>query len=134
MLCQATQVGWVTVKSSDKTWPTGEGNANQLHYSCLKNPMDSMKRQKDMTPEDKPPGQKVFNMLLGKSEGQLLIVPVRMKHLGQSRNDAQLWVCLVVKVQCYKEQYCTGTRNVRSMNQGKPDIVKQEVARKTLIS
>ena len=55
MLCQATQVGWVTVKSSDKTWPTGEGNANQLHYSCLKNPMDSMKRQKDMTPGDKPP-------------------------------------------------------------------------------
>ena len=115
------------MKSSDKTWSTGNRNGNPLHYSCLKNPMDSMKRQKDMTPEDKPPGQKVFNMLLGKSEGQLLIVPVRMKHLGQSRNDAQLWVCLVVKVQCYKEQYCTGTRNVRSMNQGKLEMVKQEI-------
>ena len=37
-------------------------------------------------------------MLLGKSGGQLLIVPERMKQLGQSRNDAVLWMCLVVKV------------------------------------
>ena len=33
------------------------------------------------------------------------------------------------KVQCYKEQYCTGTRNVRSMNQGKLEVVKQEMVR-----
>ena len=51
-------------------------------------------------------------------------------------NDAQLWMCLVVEVsggkskgQCYKEQYCKGTWNVRSMNQGKLDMVKQEMAR-----
>ena len=33
------------------------------------------------------------------------------------------------KVRCCKEQYCTGTWNVRSMNQGKLEVVKQEVAR-----
>ena len=33
------------------------------------------------------------------------------------------------KVQCCKEQYCIGTWNVRSMNQGKFDLVKQEMAR-----
>ena len=33
------------------------------------------------------------------------------------------------KVQCYKEQYCTGTWNIRSMNQGKLEVVKQEMAR-----
>ena len=33
------------------------------------------------------------------------------------------------KVQCYKEQYCIGTWNVRSMNQGKSKVVKQEMAR-----
>ena len=38
------------------------------------------------------------NVLLGKNEGQLLIDTERMKQLGQSRNDAQLWMCLVVKV------------------------------------
>ena len=33
------------------------------------------------------------------------------------------------KIQCYKEQYCIGTWNVRSMNQGKLEVVKQEMAR-----
>ena len=33
------------------------------------------------------------------------------------------------KVRCYKEQYCIGTWNVRSMNQGKLEMVKQEMAR-----
>ena len=33
------------------------------------------------------------------------------------------------KVQCYKEQYCIETWNVRSMNQGKLEVVKQEMAR-----
>ena len=33
------------------------------------------------------------------------------------------------KVWCYKEQYCIGTWNIRSMNQGKLEVVKQEMAR-----
>ena len=33
------------------------------------------------------------------------------------------------KVRCYKEQYCLGTWNVRSMNQSKLEVVKQEMAR-----
>ena len=45
-----------------------------------------------------PPGQKVSNMLLGKSRGQLQIAPERMNWLGQSGDDAHLWMCLVVKV------------------------------------
>ena len=60
--------------------------------------MDSMKRQKCMTMEDEPPGQKGSNILLGKSREQLLIAPERMKRLGQSGNDTRLWMCLVVKV------------------------------------
>ena len=44
----ATQHGQVIVKSSDKTWSTGEGNGKPLQYSCLENPMNSKKRQKDM--------------------------------------------------------------------------------------
>ena len=60
--------------------------------------MNSMNRQKDTTLEYEPPGWKVFNILLGKSGRQLLIAPEGMTQLGQSRNDAQLWMCLVVKV------------------------------------
>ena len=79
-------------------WSTGGGKGKPLQCFCQKNPMDTMKRQKDMTPEDEPPGWKVSNMLLGKSRGQLLIAPERIKWLGQSGNDIQLWMCLVVKV------------------------------------
>ena len=52
---RATQDGQVMVKGSDKTWPTGEGNGKPLQYSCLEDPMNSMKRQKDMTLKDKLP-------------------------------------------------------------------------------
>ena len=45
---KATQDGRVIVESSDKTWSSGEGNGKPLQYSCPENPMNSMKRQKDM--------------------------------------------------------------------------------------
>ena len=61
--------------------------------------MNSMKREKHMTPKDEPlPGWKVSSMLLGKNREQLLIAPERMKWLGQSGNETLLWMCLVVKV------------------------------------
>ena len=43
------------VESSDKTWSTGEGNGKLLQYSCLENPMNSMKRQKGRTLKDELP-------------------------------------------------------------------------------
>ena len=55
MLCRATQDGWVMVKSSDKMWFTGDGNGKPLQYSCLENPINSMKRHKDRTLIDELP-------------------------------------------------------------------------------
>ena len=52
---RATQDEQVIVESSDKTWSTGEGNGKLLQYSCLENPMNSMKRQKDRTLKDELP-------------------------------------------------------------------------------
>ena len=43
----ASQDGWVMVERSDRMCSTGEGNGKPLQYSCLKNPMNSMKRQND---------------------------------------------------------------------------------------
>ena len=43
------------VESSDKMWSTGEGNGKPLQNSCLENPMNSMKRQKDRTLKDELP-------------------------------------------------------------------------------
>ena len=47
MPCGATQDGRVMVERSDRTWSTGKGNGKSLQYSCLENPMNSMKRQHD---------------------------------------------------------------------------------------
>ena len=55
MPCRATQDRQVMVESSDKMWSTGEGNGKPLQYSCLENPMNSMKRQKDRTLKDELP-------------------------------------------------------------------------------
>ena len=55
MPCRATQDGQVMVESADKTWSTGEGNGKPLQYSCMENPMSSMKRQKDRTMKDELP-------------------------------------------------------------------------------
>ena len=62
----------------------GEGNGNPLQYSCLENPMNSVKRQKGMTLKDELP-----NMLLEIS-GE--ITPERMKGWSQSKNNTQLWM------------------------------------------
>ena len=55
MPCRATQDGWVMVESSDKTWSTRERNGKSLQYTCLENPMNSMKRQKDRMLKDELP-------------------------------------------------------------------------------
>ena len=43
------------MERSDRTWSTGEGNGKTLQYSCLENPMNNMKRQKDMILKDETP-------------------------------------------------------------------------------
>ena len=103
-------------------WSTGEGNGKPLQYSCLDNPMNSMKRQNDRIPKEKLPRSVGAQYATGdqwrnnsrKNEGMDPVVDVT----GYRS-----------KVRCYKEQYCIGTWNVRSMNQGKLELVKQEMAR-----
>ena len=128
MLCGATQDGWVMVERSDRMWSTGEGNGKPLQYSCLGNPMNSMKRQKDRTLKDELPKLVGVQYATGdqwrnksrKNEGK---EPKQKQH---SVVDVTGDRC---RVQCCKEQYCIGTWNVRSMNQGKLEVVKQEMAR-----
>ena len=56
------------VKSSDKPWSTGKGDGKAVQYPCLENPMNGMKRQKDMTLKDEPHIiRSLSNMLLDKS-------------------------------------------------------------------
>ena len=128
MPCGVTQDGQVMVERSDRMWSTGEGNGKPLQYSCLENPMNSMKRQKDRTLKDE------LHRSIGAQYAtgyQWRITPERMKGWSQSKNNTQLWMWLGdrSKVWCCKEQYRIGTCNVSSINQGKLEVVKQEMAR-----
>ena len=109
-------------------WSTGGGNGKPLQYSCLENPMDSMKRQKDRTPKEELPRSVGAEYATGdqwrkdsrKNGG---MDPKQKQHpVVDGSGDRS-------KVQCYKEQYCIETWNVRSMNQGKLEVVKQEMTR-----
>ena len=116
------------VESSDKIWSTGEGNVKPLHYSCLENCKNSMKRQKNKTLKDELPKSVGAQDAMGdqwrnnsrKNEG---MEPKQKQHpVVDVTGDGN-------EVRCYKEQYCIGTWNVRSTNQGKLKVVKQEMAR-----
>ena len=98
--------------------------------------MNSMRKQKDMTLEDEPPGQKVSTVLPWKSRGQLLTAAERMDGLWPVSTRPKWKRCSLAdlssgesQVQCCKEQYCIGTWNTRSMNQARWEVVKQEMAR-----
>ena len=115
------------VESSDKTWSTGEGNGKPLQYSCLENPMNSMKRQKDRTLKDELPRLVGAQYATGdqwrnNSRKNEEMEPKQKQHsVVDVTGDGS-------KVRCCKEQYCIATWNVRSMNQGKLKVVKQEMA------
>ena len=109
-------------------WSTGERNGKPLQYSCFENPMNSIKRQKDVILKDEFPRSVGAQNATGdqwrnnsrKSEG---MEPKQKQHPVVDVTDDRS------KVQCYKEQYCIGTWNIRSMNQGKLEVVKQEMAK-----
>ena len=136
MPCGATQDGWVMVERSDRMWFIGEGNGKPLQYSCLENLMNSMVMQKDRTLKDELP-RSVGTQYV--PSPWRLVVPSRCPVTGdQWRNNSrkneeteqkQKQHPLVdvtgdgSKVQCCKEQYCIRTWNVRSMSQGKLEVV-----------
>ena len=109
--------------SSDKMWSPGEGNGKQLQYSCLENPMNSMKRQKDRTLKDELLRSVGAQYATGdqwrnNSRKNKEMEPKQQEHqVVDVTGDGS-------KVQCCKEQYCIGTWNVRSMNQSKLEVVK----------
>ena len=115
-------------ESSDKMWSTGKGNGKPLQYSCLENPMNSMKRQKDRTLKDKLPRSVGAQYATGDQWRNNSRKNEKMK-TKQKQHPAVDVTGDGSKVRCCKEPYCIGTWNVRSMNQGKLEVVKQEMAR-----
>ena len=128
MPCRAIQDRCVIVESYDKTWSTGERNGKPFQYSCLENPMNSMKRQND----------RILKMELPRLVGAQYATGDQWRNNSRKNEEMkpkqkQHPVVDVTgdgsKFCCYKEQYCIGTWSVRSMNQGKLEVVKQEMVR-----
>ena len=116
------------VERSDTVWSTGEGKGKPLQYSCLENPMNSMKRQNDRILKEELPWSVGAQYA---TEDQW--TNNSRKNEGMEPKRKQYPVVDVTgdgsKVRCCKEQYCIETWYVRSMNQGKLEVVKQEMAR-----
>ena len=109
-------------------WATEERNGKPLQYSCLESRMNSMKMQND----------RILKEELPRSVGAQYATGEDRRNNSRKNEETELKqkqhpVVDVTgdgsKVQCCKEQYCIGTWNVRSMNQGKLEVVKQETAR-----
>ena len=116
------------VESSDKKWSTGGGNGKPLQYSCLENPLNSMKRQKDKTLTDELPRSVGAQYATGdqwrnNSRKNERMEPKQKQHLVVDVTADRS------KVQCCKEQYCIGLWNVRFMNQSKLEVIKQDMAK-----
>ena len=90
----ATQDGRVMVERSDRMWSTGEGNGKTLQYSCLENPMNSMKRQKDRTLKDELPRLVGVQYATG---DQWRNNSRKNEEMSQSKNNTQLWMGLVIE-------------------------------------
>ena len=122
------------VKNSDKRWFTRVGNRNQPQYSSLENPINSIKRQKDTTPKDERHRSEGVQHATGAEQTAIMNSSRKNEAAGPKRKlhpvvDVSSKVWCESKVWCSKEQYCTGTWSVRSMHQGKLNMVKQEMAR-----
>ena len=116
------------VETSDRMLSTGEGIVKPLQYSCFENRMSGMKRQNDRILKEELPRLVGTQYATGdqwrdnsrKNEG---MEPKQKQYplvdVTGDRNE----------IRCCKEQYCIGAWNVRSMNQGKMEVVKQEMAR-----
>ena len=116
MPCGANQNVWVMVDRSDRMWSTGEVNGKTLWYSCLENPMISMKRQNDR--------------ILKRGTPQVGRCPIcywrsvrnnSRKNEGLETKQKQCPVVDVTgdrsKVHCCKEQYCIRSDQIRSVAQ-----------------
>ena len=111
---------WQNVVHWRREWQT-------TSVSLLENPINSMKRQKDRTLKDELPrsvgAQYTGDQWRNNSRKNEEMEPKQKQHtvVGGTGDRSKVW--------CYKEQYCIGTSNVRSMNQGKLKVFNKEMTR-----
>ena len=114
------------VERSDRMWSTGEYNGKPLQYSCLEQPTNSMKRQKDRTLKDE------LLRLVGAQyaiQDQWRNKSRKNERIEPKKNNTQLWMGLMTEARsdAVKSSIAIGTWNVRSMNQGELEMARVNV-------
>ena len=111
--------------------PLQEGMANHSSILAARTPWTVWKGKKIWHQKVSSPWSEGVQCAIG--EGQRAITNSSRKN--EEAGPKQEWLSVTgvsggeSKVQCYKEEYCIGTWNVRSMDQGKLEVIKQEMAR-----
>ena len=129
MQCRATQDGWV--KSSEKLRPAGGGNGNPSGTLTWRTSQTVRKGRKIWHQKTSSHRSEVVRYATGKERRAI----TNSSRKNEVTGPKQEWCSALdvsggeSKVWCCNEWYCRGTWNVRSMNQGELDIVKQEMAR-----
>ena len=127
MPCGATQDGRVMVERYDRMCSPEKGMANHFSIPALRT-HQQYKRQKDRTLKEELPrsvGAQYATTDQWRNDSR--------KNEGMEPKQRQYTLVDLAedrsKLRCCKEQYCIGTWNVRSINQGKLEVVKREMAR-----
>ena len=100
------------VESSDKVWPTGEGNGKPLQYSFLENPMNSMKKQNNRILKEEPSRSVGAQYPTGDQWRNNSRKNERMEQKQKQYRVVDV-TGNTSRVRCCKEQYSIGTWNVR---------------------
>ena len=85
---------WIYLEAPDRMWSTGEGNGKLLQYSCLENPMSSIKRQNDRIQKEELPRSVGAKYTTG---DQWRNNSRKMKGRSKSKTNTQLWMRLVIE-------------------------------------
>ena len=88
----ATQDGRVMVERSDRMWSTGEGNGKPFQYSCLENPMNSIKRQNDRILKEELPRSVGAQYATGDQWRNNSRKNEQMEQKKKKKKNTQLWV------------------------------------------
>ena len=131
MPCRATQDGWVICQRVLTKRDSQEEGVQTTPVYLPWEPHELYERPKRYDTKDESPRSEGVQYASGEEQRRITNSP----RMNEATRPKRIWYPVVdvsgdkSKIQCHEKQYCIGTWNVRFMNQGKLEMVKQEIVR-----